>query len=107
MHKENNRKDETMKDDLISLILVIAAVAITALMILGLFFINIPKDNKDMVNIVVGIVIGGAFATLYTWRFGSSKSSAVKTDIMSNTYKELTEKVFPLEPLKTDVPSVP
>lgn len=80
-------------DDLISLILVIAAVLITALMILGLFFIDIPENNKDMVNIVVGIVIGGAFATLYNWRFGSSKGSADKTAIIGKTDAALADKV--------------
>jgi hypothetical protein len=72
-------------DDVISLILVIAAVFITALMILGLFFISIPADNKDMVNIVVGIVIGGAFATLYNWRFGSSKGSSDKDKLIAGS----------------------
>jgi hypothetical protein len=69
-------------DDLIALILVISAVLIAALMILGLFFVNIPPDNKDMVNVAVGIVISGAFALLYNWRFGSSKGSSDKTDLL-------------------------
>ena len=78
-------------DNLISLILVIAAVALTFLIIIGLFFIAIPADNKDMVNIIVGIVIGGAFATLYNWRFGSSKGSADKTTAMAETAKSLAK----------------
>ena len=80
-------------DNLISLILVIAAVALTTLIIIGLFFINVPSDNKDMVNIIVGIVIGGAFATLYNWRFGSSKGSADKTAAMTDTAKKLAQTV--------------
>jgi hypothetical protein len=80
-------------DDMISVILVLAAVLITALMILGLFFVNIPENNKDMVNIIVGVVIGGAFQTLYNWRFGSSKGSADKTAAMTDTAKKLAQTV--------------
>lgn len=80
-------------DNLISLILVISAVVMSALIILGLFFIDVPENNKAMVNIIVGIVISGNLALLYNWRFGSSKGSADKTTAMSETSKKLAEQV--------------
>jgi uncharacterized BrkB/YihY/UPF0761 family membrane protein len=73
--------------ELISLILVISAIVMTFLIMIGLFFITIPKENQQMVNIFAGAIITGAFTLLYNWRFGSSKGSADKDKIIADATK--------------------
>jgi hypothetical protein len=68
--------------ELIQLILVIYACIMSMLIMFGLFFINVPKENQQMVNIFATVIISGNLALLYNWRFGSSKGSADKTASM-------------------------
>ena len=49
-------------------------------------FIEIPTSNKDIVNIVVGALVG-AFAMVVSFFFGSSKGSMDKTEILSKDPK--------------------
>ena len=45
--------------------------ALSVLVIVGLFFFNVPEKNKDLLNIVIGSLIGwtGAVVSFY---FGNS-----------------------------------
>ena len=63
--------------------------ALAALIVLAVFtllyflvFNSIPESNRDILNLVVGAIIG-AFITVVGYFFGSSKSSSDKTQIMS------------------------
>lgn len=40
----------------------------------------IPSDNKDVVNIAVGFVFGGAFANVTGYFFGASKGETKAKD---------------------------
>ena len=60
------------------------------LVILGFFtlliilvFSAIPEQNKDLLNLVVGALIG-SFGTVVTYNFGSSAGSAKKDETISN-----------------------
>jgi uncharacterized BrkB/YihY/UPF0761 family membrane protein len=77
--------------ELISLILIISVIAMSALIMLGLFFVTIPKENQQMVNIFAGAIITGALLTVFNWRFGSSKGSADKTTAMTKTAEALAQ----------------
>lgn len=55
----------------------------------GFFFVlanmtkfEIPPDNRDIVMMVIGVVIG-KFGTIVDFEWGSSKSSEQKTDIIA------------------------
>ena len=41
------------------------------LLLLGLFFLNIPRENKDLVNILLGAVVGWS-GSVISFYFGSS-----------------------------------
>ena len=52
----------------------------------GLLYIlvlaEVPERNKDLLNLVVGALIG-SFATVVGYFYGSSAGSAAKTEIMA------------------------
>lgn len=60
-----------------------------AIIIVGFFtlliilvFTQIPEQNKDLLNLVVGALIG-SFGTVVTYNFGSSVGSAKKDDTIN------------------------
>lgn len=60
-----------------------------ALIIIGFFVLlyllvtsEVPEKNKDLLNLVVGALIG-SFATIVGYFYGSSASSAKKDDTIS------------------------
>lgn len=46
-----------------------------------LVFNAIPQENKDILNIVIGAILG-AFVTVISYFFGSSKGSADKNEML-------------------------
>ena len=64
-----------------------------ALIVTGMFVIigllvykEMPTTNKDLLNIVIGAFIG-AFLSVVGYFYGSSKGSADKTEIISESQK--------------------
>ena len=51
-------------------------------LLLSLVYSTIPLENKDLLNLVVGALIG-SFSTIVGYFFGSSKGSAEKTELMA------------------------
>ena len=60
----------------------IIIVGFFALLII-LVFSQVPEPNKDLLNLVVGALIG-SFGTVVTYNFGSSVGSAKKDETISN-----------------------
>jgi drug/metabolite transporter (DMT)-like permease len=59
------------------------------LIVIGFFILlyklinaEVPETNKDLLNLVVGALIG-SFATVVGYFYGSSKSSSEKDEIIS------------------------
>jgi uncharacterized BrkB/YihY/UPF0761 family membrane protein len=48
----------------------------------GLIYTAVPDINKDLLNLVVGALIG-SFATIVGYFFGSSKGSADKNEMLN------------------------
>jgi drug/metabolite transporter (DMT)-like permease len=64
-----------------------------ALIVIGFFVLlyllvskEVPGNNKDLLNLVVGALIG-SFAAIVGYFYGSSKGSQEKTDIMAKQMK--------------------
>jgi drug/metabolite transporter (DMT)-like permease len=60
--------------------------ALGAIIVIGFFLLlyllvksQVPEANKDLLNLVVGALIG-SFATIVGYFYGSSKSSAAKDE---------------------------
>lgn len=60
-----------MNNDLTKTVIAFVALAMVALSICGLFFIDIPDRNRDLVNIVLGAIIGWG-TTVFGFYFGNS-----------------------------------
>jgi len=72
-----------------------------ALIVIGFFvlmitlvFASVPEQNKDLLNLVVGALIG-SFATIVGYFFGSSKGSAEKTQAINKQIEEIKDLVTP------------
>lgn len=48
-----------------------------------LTYTDVPKENKDLVNMLIGALLT-AFATVIAYYFGSSSGSAKKDDTINN-----------------------
>ena len=51
------------------------------ILLLSLVYSTIPTENKDLLNLVVGSLIG-SFSTIVGYYFGSSKGSADKNELL-------------------------
>jgi hypothetical protein len=63
------------------LILAILGVVFCLAWFAALLFVPIPEANKDLINIITGALLSTCIAQIYNYYFGSSKSSADKTDL--------------------------
>ena len=52
-------------------------------LLITLVFTEVPEKNKDLLNLVVGALIG-SFATIVGYFFGSSSGSAKKDETIGN-----------------------
>ena len=59
----------------------------SAIIVLLLFFVEIPKENKDVVNFILGVVVGTGLTGIFQYFFGSSKGSKDKSDILASIQK--------------------
>lgn len=65
---------------------ILAALISIGFFALLLFLVKwaIPAENKELLYIVVGALIG-AFGTIVNYEWGSSRSSSEKNDLLKNT----------------------
>lgn len=56
-------------------------------LLIALVYTTVPETNKDLLNLVVGALIG-SFATIVGYFFGSSSSSAKKDETISNIVQQ-------------------
>lgn len=65
-------------------VLSVVIVFVTLALLIMIFTIELPDNNKDMAYLVVGGFIG-SFTTIVAFWFGSSKGSADKTELLKQT----------------------
>ena len=58
----------------------IAVFIFSAVIVLLLFFIEIPDKNRDVVNFILGVVIGTGLTQIFQYFFGSSQGSKDKSE---------------------------
>jgi len=70
--------------------------ALALIIVVGFFFVlyalmnhGVPPENRDLVNILLGLLGGTGFAGVITYYFGSSLGSRNKEDTITNTMKTL------------------
>lgn len=77
--------DNTSKAEERSILSLMMMVVVMAIL-MGIFTVEIPDNNKDMAYLVVGGLMG-SFTTIIAFWFGSSKGSSDKTDIINENKK--------------------
>lgn len=70
------------KEKLFVLALAGFTVLMTFVVIILLMFVEVPKENKSIVDMALGILIGTGVVTILTYYFGSSKGSADKNKLL-------------------------
>jgi len=68
-------------------IFAIVVFGFSALVVLLLFFINIPDDNKQVINMTLGVIVGTGLASIINFFFGSSQGSKDKEKKITNLTK--------------------
>jgi hypothetical protein len=53
------------------------------IIVILLFFKEIPEKNRDVVNFILGVLIGTGLTGIFNYFFGSSKGSKDKADLLS------------------------
>jgi len=53
-------------------------------MVVMLFFVDIPENNRDVINFILGIIVGTGLVGIFQYFFGSSKGSSDKGDELRN-----------------------
>lgn len=59
-------------------ILAALVIVMLALSLAGLFFVDIPQANREVLIALVSGVLGASFKDIVGWYFGSSKGSSEK-----------------------------
>jgi hypothetical protein len=60
----------------------IGTFAFACVIVLLLFFIDIPTENRDVINFILGIVVGNGLGSIFNFFFGSSQGSKDKTPLI-------------------------
>ena len=79
------------KQDIVGDILVAAVVIGFFSFLFVLAFVNIPKENKDLLNMLLGAYIVN-MGIIIQYRFGSSKSSVAKDETIAQQNIDLLQK---------------
>ena len=66
-----------MNSDQTKTYIVYITLGLSVLVIIGLFFFNVPEKNKDLLNIVIGSLIGWTSA-IVSFYFGNSEQNKEK-----------------------------
>ena len=80
------QKVALQQDDLFSkrfiYYLTIGVFAFSVIIVLLLFWIEIPDKNRDVVNFILGVVVGTGLTGIFNYFYGSSQGSKNKMDIL-------------------------
>lgn len=81
------QKVALQQDDLFSkrfiYYLTIGVFAFSVIIVLLLFWIEIPDKNRDVVNFILGVVVGTGLTGIFNYFYGSSQGSKNKMDILN------------------------
>lgn len=64
----------------------IAIFLFSSAIVVMLFFVEIPDKNRDVINFILGVVIGTGLTGVFNFFYGSSKGSKDKTDMFKKNF---------------------
>ena len=85
------QKVALQQDDLFSkrfiYYLTIAVFSFSALIVIMLFFVEMPEKNRDVINFILGVVVGTGLTGIFQYFFGSSAGSKDKSKELEKLMK--------------------
>lgn len=85
------QKVALQQDDLFSkrfiYYLTIAVFSFSALIVIMLFFVEMPEKNRDVINFILGVVVGTGLTGIFQYFFGSSAGSKDKSKELEKLIK--------------------
>jgi hypothetical protein len=76
----------------------VGIVTVVLIVIILLFFVTIPTPNKDVLNTVIGVLVGTGFGSVVGYYFGTSSSSKAKDETISTLLLPTPPPVAPAPP---------
>ena len=67
--------------------LTIAVFSFSALIVIMLFFVEMPEKNRDVINFILGVVVGTGLTGIFQYFFGSSAGSKDKSKELEKLMK--------------------
>ena len=67
--------------------LTIAVFSFSALIVIMLFFVEMPEKNRDVINFILGVVVGTGLTGIFQYFFGSSAGSKDKSKELEKLIK--------------------
>jgi len=67
--------------------LTIGVFSFSAIIVFLLFFIEVPDKNRDVINFILGVVVGTGLTGIFQYFFGSSQGASDKTDQLKTYMK--------------------
>jgi len=67
--------------------LTIGVFSFSAIIVFLLFFIEVPDKNRDVINFILGVVVGTGLTGIFQYFFGSSQGSRDKADQLKTFMK--------------------
>ena len=64
-------------------VLALIAILVSGAIVAALIFIRIPPENEDVLQVALGLVLGWG-AAVFGYYFGTSESSAQKTEMLAH-----------------------
>tara|TARA_R110000796_G_scaffold202062_1_gene318317 strand:+ start:440 stop:949 length:510 start_codon:yes stop_codon:yes gene_type:complete len=87
-HARDLQKVALQQDDLFSkrfiYYLTIGIIGFSMVIVGMLFFLEIPETNRDVVNLILGVLVGTGLTGVFNYFYGSSQGSKDKSEILNN-----------------------
>tara|TARA_B100000768_G_C11235569_1_gene357089 strand:- start:600 stop:1106 length:507 start_codon:yes stop_codon:yes gene_type:complete len=87
MDARDLQKNALNQDDLFSkrfiYYLTMAVFAFSVVVVLLLFFVTIPEENQDVVNFILGVIVGTGLTGVFNYFYGSSQGSKDKSNVLN------------------------
>ena len=77
-----SEQDKIIALEILKIDMTIGVFGFSALIVLLLFFVKIPDQNRDVINFILGVVVGTGLTGIFNYFYGSSQGSKDKMNLI-------------------------